>query len=183
MRRPFPELAESVSAGVLFRLGQAMSSCISRLSRILAEGAEQGVFSVSDPDYVANHLYAQGLGAMHLARVATGVRELAPGVPQLVPFRPEDVARAAVDTAFAYVLAPGAEVGPDLSVSPGLAQGPQSGWDLVLGGGRVGRLHLTGLDLLFPISQPGAVPAMAEAPVVEHARLPADSPGTGRAPG
>lgn len=110
MRRPFPELAERVSEAVIFRLGQAMSACISRLSRILAKGAEQGVFSVSDPDFVANLLYAQGLGAMHLARVSAGVRELAPGVPQLVPFRPEDVARAAVDTAFAYVLAPGAEV-------------------------------------------------------------------------
>jgi AcrR family transcriptional regulator len=106
MRRPFEELGERVSAGVLFRLGQSMSACLSRLSRILAEGAEQGVFHVSDPDFLANHLYAQGLGAMHLARVAAGVRELAPGVPQMFPVDPKDVMRTAVDTTFAYVLAP-----------------------------------------------------------------------------
>jgi hypothetical protein len=106
MRRPFEELGERVSAGVLFRLGQAMSSCLSRLSRVLATGAEQGVFTVKDPDFLANHLYAQGLGAMHLARVAAGVRELAPGVPQMFPVDPKDVMRTAIDTTFAYVLTP-----------------------------------------------------------------------------
>ena len=58
---------------------------------MLAAGAEQGVFQVDDPDFLANHLYAQGLGAMHLARVAAGVRELAPGVPQMFPVDPKDV--------------------------------------------------------------------------------------------
>jgi AcrR family transcriptional regulator len=106
MRRPFGELAERVSESVLLRLGQTMSACISRLSRILAEGAEQGVFEVGDPDYVANHLYAQGLGAMHLARVGVGVRELAPGVPQMFTLEDEDIAGTAVETAFAYVLSP-----------------------------------------------------------------------------
>jgi AcrR family transcriptional regulator len=106
MRRPFEELGERVSPGVLFRLGQAMSACLSRLSRVLAAGAEQGVFQVNDPDFLANHLYAQGLGAMHLARVAAGVRELAPGVPQMFPVDPKDVMRTAIDTTFAYVLAP-----------------------------------------------------------------------------
>jgi AcrR family transcriptional regulator len=106
MRRPFPELAERVSPGVLFRLGQAMSGCLSRLSQILAEGAEQGVFRVNDPDYLANYLYAQGLGAMHLARVGAGVRMLAPGVPQMFPIDPGEVVRTAVEGTFAYILAP-----------------------------------------------------------------------------
>jgi AcrR family transcriptional regulator len=106
MRRPYSELADRVSAGVLFRLGQAMSGCLSRLSRILAEGAEKGVFRVDDPDYIANYLYAQGLGAMHLARVGAGVRVLAPGVPQMFPIDPEDVVRTAVEGTFAYILAP-----------------------------------------------------------------------------
>jgi AcrR family transcriptional regulator len=105
MRRPYPELVERVSAGVLFRLGQAMSGCLSRLSRILAEGAEQGVFRVNDPDYIANYLYAQGLGAMHLARVGAGVRMLAPGVPQMFPIDPADVVRTAVEGTFAYITA------------------------------------------------------------------------------
>jgi AcrR family transcriptional regulator len=106
MRRPYAELVDSVSAGVLFRLGQAMSGCLSRLSRILAEGAEQGVFRVDDPDYIANYLYAQGLGAMHLARVGAGVRVLAPGVPQMFPIDPQDVVRTAVEGTFAYIRAP-----------------------------------------------------------------------------
>jgi AcrR family transcriptional regulator len=111
MRRPYTELAATVSEGVLFRLGQAMSACLSPLSQILATGAEKGVFRVTDPDYVANHLYAQGLGAMHLARVAAGVRELAPGVPTTFPIEPADVARTAIDTTFAYVLADGSKNG------------------------------------------------------------------------
>jgi AcrR family transcriptional regulator len=108
MRRPYAELGERVSAGVLFRLGQGMSACLSRLSRVLAQGAETGVFRVEDPDFLANHLYAQGLGAMHLARVAAGVRELAPGVPQVFPIDVDDVLRTAIDTTFAYVVAPSA---------------------------------------------------------------------------
>ena len=106
MRRPYPELVESISPAVLFRLGQGMSGCLSRLSSILAEGAEQGVFRVNDPDYIANYLYAQGLGAMHLARVGAGVRVLAPGVPQMFPIDPEEVVRTAVEGTFAYILAP-----------------------------------------------------------------------------
>lgn len=106
MRRPFEELGERVSEGVLFRLGQSMSACLSRLSRVLAEGAKQGIFRVTDADYLANHLYAQGLGAMHLARVAAGVRELAPGVPQVFPIDPDDVVKTAIETTFAYVVIP-----------------------------------------------------------------------------
>jgi hypothetical protein len=43
---------------------------------------------------------------MHLARVSAGVRELAPGVPQMFPVDPKDVMRTAIDTTFAYVLSP-----------------------------------------------------------------------------
>ncbi len=106
MRRPIEELSETVSPAVLLQLGQGMSACLSRLSRVLAAGAQQGVFDVEDPDLVANHLYATGLGAMHLARIGVGVRELAPGVPQMFPVDPDDVARLTVETAFAAVLRP-----------------------------------------------------------------------------
>jgi AcrR family transcriptional regulator len=108
MRRPIEELSETVSPAVLLQLGQGMSACLSRLSRVLAAGAQQGVFDVEDPDLVANHLYAAGLGAMHLARIGVGVRELAPGAPQMFPVDPADVARLTVDMAFAAVLRPAA---------------------------------------------------------------------------
>ena len=106
MRRPFADLGENVSPAVLLRLGQAMAGCLAPFSRILAAGAEQGVFHVDDPDYVANHIYAQALGAMHLARVGAGVRELAPGIPEVFPIDPQRVARVAIDIALAYVQRP-----------------------------------------------------------------------------
>ena len=106
MRRPIDELSDTASPAVLLQLGQSMSACLSRLSRVLAAGAQQGVFDVEDPDLIANHLYASGLGAMHLARIGIGVRELAPGVPQMFPVDPADVARLTVEMAFAAVLSP-----------------------------------------------------------------------------
>jgi hypothetical protein len=110
MRRPFGDLAGQVSEGILLRLGQAMATCLSRISKILKLGADQGVFNVEDPDYTANHLYAQALGAMHLARVRTGVRELngTTGIPEPFPIDPERVGRVVMAVAFATVLAPGA---------------------------------------------------------------------------
>jgi AcrR family transcriptional regulator len=105
MRHPFAQLAERVSESVLVKLGQAMSSCLSRLSRTLALGVQEGVFAVDDPDLVANQLYAQGIGAMHLARVGTGVTALAPGVPRIFDVDPRDVIQTAVDTALAYARA------------------------------------------------------------------------------
>jgi hypothetical protein len=45
---------------------------------------------------------------MHLARVAAGVRELAPGVPQVFAIDPDDVVKTAIDTTFAYVVNPSA---------------------------------------------------------------------------
>src|SRR5947209_8758294 len=46
MRRPARELRERVSDAVWFRLGQGMGACLGRLSAILAEGAEQGMFTI-----------------------------------------------------------------------------------------------------------------------------------------
>jgi AcrR family transcriptional regulator len=106
MRRPFEDLAASVSPAVLLRLGQTMATCLAPFSRILALGNEQGVFDVDDPDYVANHIYAQALGAMHLGRVGAGVRELAPGVPEVFPVDPQRVKEVAIAIALAYVLRP-----------------------------------------------------------------------------
>jgi AcrR family transcriptional regulator len=77
MRRPAVELKDQVSESVWLRLGQGMASCIEPLTRIVRElGAE-------DPEYTANVLWTQTLGTMHLARSRVGLRELAPGVPDL----------------------------------------------------------------------------------------------------
>jgi AcrR family transcriptional regulator len=103
LRRPIGELEQGVSEAVLFRLAQAMAECLGRLSRILARGAAEGEFAIGDPDFTANHLYTQTLGAMHLARIGIGVRRSEAGVPEVFPIDPRDLARACVQATLAAV--------------------------------------------------------------------------------
>jgi AcrR family transcriptional regulator len=103
MRRSAEELREAISDAVWIRLGQNMAACLSKLSQILAEGAVQGMFSVEDPDFTANQLYAQTLGTMHLARIGMGVRTAAGGIPEPFPIEPARVQRACIDAVLASV--------------------------------------------------------------------------------
>jgi hypothetical protein len=103
MHRPAIELRELVSDSVWLRLGQGMSGCVSHLTATLREGNATGVFEVGDPDYLANVIWTQVLGTMHLARVGVGVREAGPGTPELFPVAPERVVKTCVDTAMALV--------------------------------------------------------------------------------
>ncbi len=103
MRRSAEELREAISDAVWIRLGQNMAACLGKLSQILAEGARQGVFTVEDPDFTANQLYAQTLGTMHLARIGVGVRTSAGGVPEPFPIEPARVQRACIDAVLASV--------------------------------------------------------------------------------
>ena len=97
MRRPAMELGEQVSESVWLRLGQGMASCIEPLTRIVRElGAE-------DPEYTANVLWTQTLGTMHLARSRVGLRELAPGVPDLFRVDPDRLVDSCVASAVAVV--------------------------------------------------------------------------------
>jgi len=110
MRRPAEQLREEISDAVWIRLGQGMAACLSRLSRILQLGADQGVFKVEDPDFTANHLYTQTLGTMHLARIGVGVRAgangAAGGVPEMFPIDPKRVQEACIADVLASVGAP-----------------------------------------------------------------------------
>lgn len=101
MRRPAVELRDLVSESVWLRLGQGMATCIAHVGRLL-----EGIESVADPDYLANVLWTETLGMMHLARIRVGVREAAPGIPELFPIDPERVVESVVDHARAIVLAP-----------------------------------------------------------------------------
>jgi len=103
MQRPARELHEVVSESVWLRLGQGMIGCIDRLVRVLRTGAESGAFDVADPDYTASVLWTQILGAMHMARVGAGVRQIAPGVPGLFSIAPDQVVQTCVDSALATV--------------------------------------------------------------------------------
>jgi AcrR family transcriptional regulator len=103
MRRPARDLYETVSESVWLRLGQGMASCIGHLAEVLHAGADSGDFEIDDPDYTANLLWTQTLGAMHLARIRVGMRRLAPGVPELFKVTPEQVVRSCVASAMATV--------------------------------------------------------------------------------
>jgi AcrR family transcriptional regulator len=97
MRRPAMELREQVSESVWLRLGQGMASCIEPLTRILRE------LDTEDPEYTANVLWTQTLGTMHLARSRVGLRELAPGVPDLFRVDPDRLVDSCVASAVAVV--------------------------------------------------------------------------------
>ena len=97
MRRPAIELKDQVSESVWLRLGQGMASCIEPLTRILRE------LDTEEPEYTANVLWTQTLGTMHLARSRVGLRELAPGVPDLFRIDPERLVASCVASAVAVV--------------------------------------------------------------------------------
>jgi len=101
MQRPARELHDVVSESVWLRLGQGMASCVDHLVRVLRDGAEDGAFDVDDPEYMANVLWTQVLGTMHLARIRVGLRQAAPGIPELFAVSPEQVVQTCVSSALA----------------------------------------------------------------------------------
>jgi AcrR family transcriptional regulator len=106
MRRPARELSESISEAVWLSLGQGMARCLEHLAGVLRRGAETGDFAVEDPDFHANLLWTQMLGAMHLVRIGVGVRQAGPGVPELFRVTPAQVVSASVTAAMAQVAPP-----------------------------------------------------------------------------
>lgn len=103
MRGPARELHDSVSESVWLRLGQGIGRCVCHVSTLLRDGTAAGAFAVDDPDYLANVLWTQMLGVMHLARSRVGVRQAAPGVPELFAIDSERIMRSCVDGALATV--------------------------------------------------------------------------------
>ncbi|MGZ4202521.1 MAG: TetR/AcrR family transcriptional regulator [Thermoleophilaceae bacterium] len=103
MHRPAGELRDALSDSVWLRLGQGISTCVAHVSEILRAGAQDGAFTVQDPDLMANVLWTQILGATHLARIRVGVRQAAPGVPELFGVEPEQLAETCVRSVLATV--------------------------------------------------------------------------------
>jgi AcrR family transcriptional regulator len=69
LRRTGEELFGEITEPVMTKLGTAMATALERISVILRAGQKSGVFDEVDTDYLANHLYTQTLGAMHMARM------------------------------------------------------------------------------------------------------------------
>jgi len=105
MRRPAQELNSIVSEVIWLRLGRAMVKCIDHVARILRAGVETGVFEVSDPDFTANMLWTQMLGAMHLARIKVAMKRDETGAPELFRVEAAQVVSACVESALATVAA------------------------------------------------------------------------------
>ncbi|MEJ7876539.1 MAG: TetR/AcrR family transcriptional regulator [Solirubrobacterales bacterium] len=105
MRRPAQELNASVSETIWLRLGRAMVECIDHVARILRAGEDAGVFQVEDPDFTANMLWTQMLGAMHLARIKVAMKRDETGAPELFRVEAAQVIQACVESALATVRA------------------------------------------------------------------------------
>jgi len=103
MRRHAIELHEIVSESVWLRLGQSMARCLECVAQVLRDGAARGDFDVDDPDYMANVLWTQALGVMHLARIRVGVRQAGPGVPELFKITPDQAVESCVRSALLLV--------------------------------------------------------------------------------
>ncbi len=99
MRRPAEDLRRAVSESVWLRLGAGMARCIGTLAEILAE------VGVEDPDYLANVLWSQTLGAMQLARSGVGLRRTTSGVPELFPVDADEVVATCVRMALSAATA------------------------------------------------------------------------------
>jgi AcrR family transcriptional regulator len=106
MRRTGAELLEEISESALFRLGRAISSCLSLLAATLREGVASGDFQVENPALLANTLYASGLGALQLARLGILVEEAAPGVPTVGQVSADQVRHYLVTSALALATHP-----------------------------------------------------------------------------
>lgn len=105
MRRPAGELNAIVSEVIWLRLGRAMVDCIDHVARILRAGSDAGAFTIEDPDFTANLLWTQMLGAMHLARIRVGMKRTEAGLPELFRIEADQVVRACVGSALATVRA------------------------------------------------------------------------------
>ncbi|TCC37528.1 TetR/AcrR family transcriptional regulator [Kribbella speibonae] len=81
LRRTGDELFGEITEPVMVKLGTAMAAPLDRIATILKAGQRTGVFDEVDTAYLANHLYTQTLGSLHMARVGLIVSGSGPGHP------------------------------------------------------------------------------------------------------
>jgi AcrR family transcriptional regulator len=96
LRQPAEDLQAQVSPAVWVRLGSAMAACIGWLAGVLRE------LGVDEPDLMANEIYLQAIGVLHLARSGVAVRRSESGAVEAFPVAAERVRDACVAAALAY---------------------------------------------------------------------------------
>jgi AcrR family transcriptional regulator len=122
MRNTGTELFEEFSEGAVFRLGRAIARCLGHLVEVLEAGNGSGDFHIDDTHLLANTLYAQGLGAMQLARVGLLVKEAAPGMPTVASLSAEQVKDYLVAASVAMAVG----IGDEHDQRPGNRSGQES---------------------------------------------------------
>jgi AcrR family transcriptional regulator len=104
MTRTYDELAQLVSPGVLVRVFASVGEVNSRVARVLSQGKQQGVFTLTeDPDTAVQLLYAATAGVLQLVQFGVGVREQKSGFPDVFPLD-QDVVRTMLMRAAAAVV-------------------------------------------------------------------------------
>jgi AcrR family transcriptional regulator len=101
LRRTGDQLFGEITEPVMTKLGTAMAGSLDRLATVLRAGQASGVFDASDPAYLANHLYTQTLGAMHMARMGLIVSGTSPGHPVVHHADPDTVRATAITATLA----------------------------------------------------------------------------------
>src|SRR6266542_6660408 len=81
LRRTGEELFGEITEPVMTKLGTSMATLLDRTATVLRAGHKAGVFEAPAPDYLANFLYTQTLGAMQMARMGLVVSATSPGHP------------------------------------------------------------------------------------------------------
>jgi hypothetical protein len=87
--RPGEILLDEISDSSLMKLGSLMSGELRRIANIVVEG--RGSSSDFDADLLANAMYLQALGIMHLARSGFVVRSEAGGEVGLTQVDPDQI--------------------------------------------------------------------------------------------
>jgi AcrR family transcriptional regulator len=103
LRRPAPELRETLSDAAWFRVSRAVGRCVGAVQRVLEAGAVQGVVEVDDAGFAAGRLLTGMMGSMHLSRIGVSLREVVPGAPTAIALDPEQVRDACIRDALAVV--------------------------------------------------------------------------------
>lgn len=103
LRRPAPELRETLSDAAWFRVSRAVGRCVGVVQRVLEAGIEQEVVEVQDPGFTAGRLLTQMMGSMHLSRTGVSLREATPGAVTAVVIDSQQVRDACIRDALAVV--------------------------------------------------------------------------------
>lgn len=105
LRRTGDELFGEITEPVMTKLGTAMATTLGRTATVIRAGQATGVFDSGDADFLANFLYTQTLGAMHMARngliVSSSTQGSAPGHPEVHHASAEQVRDTAITAALA----------------------------------------------------------------------------------